>query len=134
MSSSILARGGAISSRSRSGPMGLPYETKLYKHLSITVQEEGQIQWLDDAQAGFRLASIAMAPPSRDRGLMGAASSGSPVAASPPAAAKPKTLRPRSQGTARGHKRAGRQQPIPCSRRGPRSTKHPIAKAPPGRD
>ena len=95
------------------GLMDVPYETKLYKHLSITVQEEGQIQWLDDAQAGFRLASIAMAPPSRDRGLMGAASSASPVAASPPAAAKPKTLRPRSQGT--GHKRAGRQQPIPAT-------------------
>src|SRR6266700_1739626 len=95
------------------GLMDVPYETKLYKHLSITVQEEGQIQWLDDAQAGFRLASIAMAPPSRDRGLMGAASSASPVAASPPAAAKPKTLRPRGQGT--GHKRAGRQQPIPAT-------------------
>jgi hypothetical protein len=94
--------------------MDVPYETKLYKHLSITVQDEGQIQWLDDAQAGFRLASIAMAPPPRDRGLTGAASSGSPVAASPAAAAKPKTLRPRSQGTARGHKRAGRQQPIPA--------------------
>jgi len=97
------------------GLMDVPYETKLYKHLSITVQEEGQIQWLDDAQAGFRLASIAMAPPPRDRGLTGAASSGSPVAASPPAAAKPKTLRPRSQGTGRGHKRAGRQQPIPAT-------------------
>jgi hypothetical protein len=97
------------------GLMDVPYETKLYKHLSITVQEEGQIQWLDDAQAGFRLASIAMAPPPRDRGSTGAVSSGSPVAASPPAAAKPKTLRPRSQGTGRGHKRAGRQQPIPAT-------------------
>jgi hypothetical protein len=97
------------------GLMDVPYETKLYKHLSITVQEEGQIQWLDDAQAGFRLASIAMAPPPRDRGLTGAASSGSRVAASPPAAAKPKTLRPRSQGTARRPKRAGRQQPNPAA-------------------
>lgn len=91
------------------------HETKRYKHLSITVQEEGQIQWLDEAQAGFRLASIAMAPPPRDRGLTGAASSARPVAASPAAAAKPKTLRPRSQGTARGNKRAGRQQPIPAA-------------------
>ncbi len=97
------------------GLMDVPYETKLYKHLSITVQEEGQIQWLDDAQAGFRLASIAMAPPPRDRGLTGAVSSASPVAASPPAAAKPKALRPRSQGTARGHKRAGPQPPIPAT-------------------
>ncbi len=97
------------------GLMDVPYETKLYKHLSITVQEEGQIQWLDDAQAGFRLASIAMAPPPRDRGLTGVASSASPVAASPSAAAKPKALRPRSQGTARGHKRAGPQSPIPAT-------------------
>jgi hypothetical protein len=91
------------------------HETKRYKHLSITVQEEGQIQWLDDAQAGFRLASITTASRPRERGVTGAASFGSPVAASPPAAAKPKTLRPRSQGTARGHKRAGRQQPIPAT-------------------
>jgi hypothetical protein len=115
------------------------HETKSYKHLSITVQEEGQIQWLDDAQAGFRLASIAMAPPLRDRISTGAASSASPVAASrpaaaspaaaaslaaaakpapaakPAAAAKPKTARPRSQGTARGPKRAGQQPPIPAA-------------------
>jgi hypothetical protein len=91
------------------------HETKRYRHLSITVQEEGQIQWLDEAQAGFRLASIVMAPPPRDRVSTGAASSGSPVAAPPAAAAKPKTLRPRSQGTARGHKRAGRQQSIPAA-------------------
>jgi hypothetical protein len=91
------------------------HETKRYRHLSITVQEDGQIQWLDEAQAGFRLASIVMAPPPRDRVSTGAASSGSPVAASPAAAAKPKALRPRSQGTARGHKRAGRQPPIPAA-------------------
>jgi len=91
------------------------HETKRYRHLSITVQEDGQIQWLDEAQAGFRLAGIVMAPPPRDRVSTGAASSGSLVAPSPAAAAKPKTLRPRSQGTARGHKRAGRQQPIPAA-------------------
>ena len=91
------------------------HETKRYRHLSITVQEDGQIQWLDEAQAGFRLAGIVMAPPPRDRVSTGAASSGSPVAAPPVAAAKPKTLRPRSQGTTRGHKRAGRQQPIPAA-------------------
>ena len=91
------------------------HETKRYRHLSITVQEDGQIQWLDETQAGFRLASIVMAPPPRDRVSTGAASSGSPVAPSSAAAAKPKTLRPRSQGTARGHKRAGRQQPIPAT-------------------
>src|SRR5438105_2918191 len=95
------------------GLMDVPYETKRYRHLSITVQEDGQIQWLDEAQAGFRLASIAMAPPPHHRGLTGAAS-GRPVAAPPAATAKPKTLRSRSQGTARGHKR-GRQQPIPAT-------------------
>jgi hypothetical protein len=103
------------------------HETKRYKHLSITVQEEGQIQWLDEVQAGFRLASIAMAPSLRDRVLTGAApsggatSSGSPVAAppaaaaNPAAAAKPKTPRPRAQGTARGQKRSGGQPPIPAT-------------------
>jgi hypothetical protein len=91
------------------------HETKRYRHLSITVQEDGQIQWLDEAQAGFRLAGIVMAPPPRDRVSTGAASSGSPVAAPPAAAAKPKTLRPRSQGAARGHKRSGRQPPIPAA-------------------
>jgi hypothetical protein len=88
------------------------HETQRYKHLSITVQDDGQIQWLDDAQAGFRLASIAMAPQSRDRVVTGAASSATPVAVPPAAAAKPKTVRPRSQGTARSPKPAGPQQPV----------------------
>ena len=95
------------------GLMDVPYETKLNKHLSITVQEEGQIQWLDDAQAGFRLASIAMAPSSRTRGLIAAASSATPVAAPPPAAAK--TPRPRSQAPARSPKRATSQQLPPAA-------------------
>jgi hypothetical protein len=98
------------------GLMDVPYESKRYKHLSVTVQEDGQIQWLDEAQAGFRLASIAAAPAPRDRGSPGAASAGSPVAASPAAAtAKPKSLRPRSQGIARGYKGAGRRQSTPAA-------------------
>jgi hypothetical protein len=48
------------------GRMDVPYESKRYKHLSITVHEDGQIQQLDEAEAGFRLASIANAPPRRD--------------------------------------------------------------------
>jgi hypothetical protein len=92
------------------GLVDVPYETKLYKHLSITVQEEGQIQWLDEAQAGHRLASIATASPPRDRNS-GAVSSGAPVAAAPAVAAKPK--RARGQGAARGKKRASRRQPAP---------------------
>jgi hypothetical protein len=94
------------------------HETKLYKHLSITVQDEGQIQWLDDAQAGFRLASIAMAPSSRTRGSTGAA----PVAAAAPPTAPPappaaaKTPRSRSPSTARSPtKRATPQPPPPAA-------------------
>ena len=50
------------------GLMDVPYENKRYghKHLSITVHEDGQIQPLDEAEAGFRLASIA---PPRNGGL-----------------------------------------------------------------
>jgi hypothetical protein len=93
------------------GLMDVPYETKRSKHLSITVQEEGQIQWLDEAQAGFRLASIARAPP---RTSPTATSSTSPAAAAPATAAKPKAARARSQGAARSRKRAGRPQPTPA--------------------
>jgi hypothetical protein len=47
--------------------MDVPYENKRqgYKHLSITVQEDGQIQRLDEAEAGFRLASVGATPPAR---------------------------------------------------------------------
>jgi hypothetical protein len=94
------------------GLMDVPYETKLYKHLSITVQDEGQIQWLDDAQAGFRLASITTAPSSRGRTVTAAAPSATPVAAPPPAATKT----PRSrQASARSPKRAASQQPPPAA-------------------
>jgi len=46
------------------GLMDVPYENKRYgyKHLSITVQEDGQIQQLTEAEAGFRLASSSAAP------------------------------------------------------------------------
>jgi hypothetical protein len=94
------------------GLMDVPYENKRhgYKHLSITVQEDGQIQRLDEAEAGFRLASIA--PPPRDRGLPGAARSGSPAAAAPSAAtAKAKSFWRRNRDTTRGRKHAGRAQP-----------------------
>jgi hypothetical protein len=94
------------------GLMDVPYENKRrgYKHVSITVQEDGQIQQLDEAEAGFRLASIA--PPPRDRGLPGAAPSGSPAAASPSAAtAKLKRFWWRNRDTTRGRKHAGRAQP-----------------------
>src|SRR5215468_1695504 len=61
------------------GLMDVPYENKKqgYKHLSITVQEDGQIQQLDEAEAGFRLAS--MAPPPRDSATRAAAAAKAPV-------------------------------------------------------
>src|SRR5262245_3774099 len=65
---------------SSTGLMDVPYESKRYKHLSITVQEDGQIQQIDEAEAGFRLASMAKAPP-RNGGLPGTARSGTPAAA-----------------------------------------------------
>ena len=92
--------------------MDVPYESKRYghKHLSITVHEDGQIQPLDEAEAGFRLASIA---PPRDGGLpTTAALSGTPAAAPPPGAtAKPRSVVSRSRTTARKPKRGGRRQP-----------------------
>jgi hypothetical protein len=97
--------------------MDVPYESKRqgYKHLSITVQEDGQIQQLDEAEAGFRLASIAKALAPRDRGLPRAAPSGAPSAepAKPKRSwfwsRKPTIAPPR-------HKRAGRRQPaIPAA-------------------
>jgi hypothetical protein len=61
------------------GLMDVPYENKKqgYKHLSITVQEDGQIQQLDEAEAGFRLAS--MAQPSRDSATRAAAAAKAPA-------------------------------------------------------
>jgi hypothetical protein len=85
------------------GLMDVPYESKRhgYRHLSITVQEDGQIQHLDETDAGFRLASISTAPP-RDRCLSGAAPSGIAAAERPSAAsAKPKDVRLRGRGIAR---------------------------------
>jgi hypothetical protein len=101
------------------GLMDVPYDSKRhgYKHLSITVQEDGQIQQLDESEAGFRLASIAKALAPRDRGLPRAASSGAPTAEPPSAApAKPFWFWSRKRTIARQHKRAGRRQPaIPAA-------------------
>jgi hypothetical protein len=78
------------------GLLDVAYEGKRYKHLSITVQEDGQIQQLDEAAAGFRLASIAQAAPA----LASAPAAPPPSARSAPAsavAAKPKNSRSRSR-------------------------------------
>jgi hypothetical protein len=81
------------------GLMDVPYENKRYghKHLSITVHDDGQIQELSEAEAGFRLASISTAPP-RPRVVAQGATPANSAAATPPAAtAKPNSPKPRSQ-------------------------------------
>jgi hypothetical protein len=111
------------------GLIDVPYENKRYghKHLSITVQDDGQIQQLSETEAGFRMASMSAAPPPRDRGVAQGAASGNPAATAPAAAAvkpkslkpkglKPKSLKPKSSrsrgaGTARSHKPAGQRKP-----------------------
>ena len=97
-----------------SGLIDVPYENKRYghKHLSITVQEDGQIQELSETEAGSRLASISAASPPRDRVVTQATASASPAATTPAAtAAKPKPKSPRSRGSSSG-KPAGRQKPV----------------------
>src|SRR6266852_2426553 len=78
------------------GLIDVPYESKRHghKHLSITVQEDGQIQQLDEAEAGFRLASISTAP--SPPGSPGAASPGRAVAA--PSSAATKTMKRKRAG------------------------------------
>jgi hypothetical protein len=108
------------------GLIDVPYENKRYghKHLSITVQEDGQILQLSETEAGFRMASMSAAPPPRDRGVAQGAASGNPAATAPAAAAakpksrKPKSLKPKSpkpkslgSRTARSHKPAGSSTP-----------------------
>lgn len=93
------------------GLMDVPYESKRYghKHVSITVHEDGQIQPLDEAEAGFRLASIA--PPPNGGLPTTAALSRTPAAVQSSAAtAKPRSVVSRSRATARKPKRASRRQ------------------------
>jgi hypothetical protein len=97
------------------GLMDVPYESKRYgyKHLSITVQEDGQVQQLDEAEAGFRLASISHAPLARDEASLSAATTAT-SAQQPLTTVKPKNSRPPQQRTARTHKRTGRQSGPPA--------------------
>jgi hypothetical protein len=80
-----------------SGLIDVPYENKRYghKHLSITVQEDGQILQLSETEAGLRLASIVAAPPSRGA-TQGVVSATAAAPAPAAAAAKPKNLTPKS--------------------------------------
>jgi hypothetical protein len=86
------------------GLMDVAYQNKRYglKHLSITVHDDGQIQEIDEAQAGFRLASIAKTRPAPSSGRPGGA------VAAPAALAKPGASRPRRTRS----KRAVQPQPV----------------------
>src|SRR5215469_13576196 len=98
------------------GLMDVPYESKRYgyKHLSITVQEDGQMQQLDEAEAGFRLASIANA--SLPRVSSSPSATGTATAAPQSAGTvKPKSSRPPKKYIARGSKRSGRQRTAAAS-------------------
>ncbi|MEX2126899.1 MAG: serine/threonine protein kinase [Xanthobacteraceae bacterium] len=123
------------------GLIDVPYENKRhgYKHLSITVEEDGQIQQLEEAEAGFRLASIAKTP-HRKRGLpegapafaaprvaraiwraffplKGKRASGTPRVAPPAAAATAKNLPLRNRDIVSKFKQDGsRAQPVPALR------------------
>ena len=87
------------------GLMDVAYQNKRYglKHLSITVQDDGQIQEIDEAQAGFRLASIAKSDIVKSEPARSPARPGGAVA-TPAAAAKPRTSRPRRTASKRGGK------------------------------
>jgi hypothetical protein len=54
------------------GLMDPPYDSKKYgyRHLSVTVEKDGQIQFLDEAQARFRLASIGKTTTPRNRDVV----------------------------------------------------------------
>jgi hypothetical protein len=85
------------------GLMEVAYQNKRYglKHLSITVHDDGQIQEIKEAEAGFRLASMAKADVAP--GLLRPAG----AATTPAAVAKPKTTRPSRSKS----KRAAKPQP-----------------------
>jgi hypothetical protein len=108
------------------GLMEVPYESKRYghKHLSISVQEDGQIQQIDDAEAGLRLASAASAAPARDPTLVSTTSSNLASAAPVPVAAKPTSAARRQRS-----KRAGRR-PQPTAAPQARPAGHLLSKVP----
>jgi hypothetical protein len=98
----------------------VPYENKRYghKHLSITVQDDGQIQQLSETEAGFRMASISTAPPPQGTASANPAATAPAAAAVKPASLKPKSPKPKSlkpkSSRSRGassHKPAGQRKP-----------------------
>ena len=96
------------------GLMDVAYQNKRYglKHLSITVQDEGQIQQITEAEAGFRLASIARSEPAP------APARPPEAVATPASVVKPKTSRPRRTKSKRG----GKHQPATPSPAAPQPT------------
>jgi hypothetical protein len=118
------------------GLIDVPQENKRsgHKHLSITVQEDGQIQQLSETEAGFRLASMSTAPPPRNLGAVSpTASAVTPAVASPaqpakaPAVAKttkakPKSALPRGSRKARSSKAAGSATSTPPTPSVPQAT------------
>jgi hypothetical protein len=82
------------------GLMDVAYQNKRYglKHLSITVHDDGQIQEVDEAEAGFRLASIAKAGPAPSPARRRAA------VATPATGPKPRTAKSRGAKSTRAGK------------------------------
>ena len=99
------------------GLMDVAYENKRYghKHLSITVHEDGQIQEIDEAQAGFRLASIAKARPASSPGHPGGA------VAAPAAVTKPPSRPRRTRSKRAGQPQAVAPSPTASQQTGPLS-------------
>jgi hypothetical protein len=111
------------------GLIDVPYENKRYghKHLSITVQEDGQIQQLSETEAGVRLASISTAAPSRAAALKPASQKPKTLKPTSPTSktlklkspkskgAKPKSPPSRGSRTARSQRPAGRPAPVPAA-------------------
>jgi hypothetical protein len=120
------------------GLIDVPHEYKRSKHLSITVQEDGQIQQLSETEAGLRLASMSTAAPPRSHSAASAAAPATspakaPAAAPPskpakaPAAAKATKAKPKSvlspgSRKARSPKSAGQPSPTPPSPPAPQTT------------
>src|SRR5215467_5874998 len=94
------------------GLMDVPFESKRqrYKHLSITVQEEGQIQQIDEAEAGFRLASIAATPVSAGQAALRPSRKGAKSRSRKLASGAPRAPRPQAVAS------AGRQAQQPPRR------------------
>jgi hypothetical protein len=120
------------------GLIDVPHEYKRSKHLSITVQEDGQIQQLSETEAGLRLASMSTAPPPRSHSAAPAAApapspANAPAAVPPskpaksPAAAKATKAKPKSvlspgSRKARSPKSAGQPSSTPPGPPAPRPT------------